>query len=201
MLDVALYSLMGLASALAPNLTAFLIMRALFGVAMGGEWGIGASLTMESVNPEARGLVSGLLQSGYPTGYLLASVVFALLYDQCRLARHVRHRLPARRCWCCTSAGTCPESPAWQAERARPAPILQTLGQHWQLALYAIAADDGVQFLQPWHPGPLSDLPAATASLRCAHHRLDRHRLQHRRHSGRLDLRHRGASASGGGAP
>src|SRR6195256_3300449 len=64
MLDVALYSLLGLASALAPNLTTFLVIRALFGVAMGGEWGIGASLTMESVNPKARGLVSGLLQSG-----------------------------------------------------------------------------------------------------------------------------------------
>src|SRR5271156_1358506 len=60
MLDVALYSLMGLASALAPTLPAFLIVRALFGVAMGGEWGIGASLTMESVKPQARGLVSGL---------------------------------------------------------------------------------------------------------------------------------------------
>src|ERR1700733_12935355 len=81
MLDVALYSLMGLSSALAPNLIAFLIIRALFGVAMGGEWGIGASLTMESVNPKARGLVSGLLQSGYPTGYLFASLVFALFYS------------------------------------------------------------------------------------------------------------------------
>ncbi len=78
MLDVALYSLMGLASAFAPNLATFLIVRALFGIAMGGEWGIGASLTMETVNPKSRGLVSGLLQSGYPTGYLLASIVFAL---------------------------------------------------------------------------------------------------------------------------
>ena len=96
MLDVALYSLMGLASALAPNLIAFLIVRALFGVAMGGEWGIGASLTMESVKPEARGLVSGLLQSGYPTGYLVASIVYATLYTHHRVARHVRRRLPAR---------------------------------------------------------------------------------------------------------
>ena len=96
MLDVALYSLMGLASALAPNLATFLIVRALFGVAMGGEWGIGASLTMETVKPKARGLVSGLLQSGYPTGYLVASVVYWLLYDSRRLARHVRRGLPAR---------------------------------------------------------------------------------------------------------
>src|SRR5580658_1565287 len=138
MLDVALYSLMGLASALAPNLVAFLIVRALFGVAMGGEWGIGASLTMESVNPKARGLVSGLLQSGYPTGYLLASVVYALLYDSvgwrgmfvigfvpALLVLYIRRHVP--------------ESPAWHARRARAVPILQTLRRHWALAVYAIA--------------------------------------------------------------
>ena len=82
MLDVALYSVLGFATAFAPNLIGFLIIRALFGIAMGGEWGIGASLTMESVKPEARGFVSGLLQSGYPTGYLLASVVYGLFYAQ-----------------------------------------------------------------------------------------------------------------------
>src|SRR6201985_2779951 len=81
MTDVALYSVLGFATAFAPNLITFLIIRALFGVAMGGEWGIGASLTMETVKPEARGLVSGLLQSGYPSGYLLASIVYALLYS------------------------------------------------------------------------------------------------------------------------
>src|SRR5882757_9111750 len=81
MLDVGLYSMLGLATAFAPNLTSFLVIRALFGVAMGGEWGIGASLTMETVKPEARGLVSGILQSGYPTGYLLASVVYRNFYE------------------------------------------------------------------------------------------------------------------------
>src|SRR5471032_3352749 len=82
MADVAIYSVLGFATAFAPNLIGFLIIRALFGIAMGGEWGIGASLTMESVRPEARGFVSGLLQSGYPTGYLLASIVYALFYAQ-----------------------------------------------------------------------------------------------------------------------
>ncbi|MBV9694804.1 MAG: MFS transporter, partial [Alphaproteobacteria bacterium] len=80
MLDVGLYSVLGFSTAFAPNLTMFLIIRALFGIAMGGEWGIGASLTMETVKPESRGFVSGLLQSGYPTGYLLASIVYYLLY-------------------------------------------------------------------------------------------------------------------------
>ena len=59
--------------AFAPSITVLLVIRALFGVAMGGEWGIGASLTMETIPPKARGLVSGLLQCGYPTGYLLGS--------------------------------------------------------------------------------------------------------------------------------
>src|SRR6202000_1956845 len=80
--DVALYSVLGFATAFSPNLIVFLIIRALFGIAMGGEWGTGASLTMETVKPEARGLVSGLLQSGYPTGYLLASIVYRNFYDQ-----------------------------------------------------------------------------------------------------------------------
>ncbi|HEU0096988.1 MAG TPA: MFS transporter, partial [Rhizomicrobium sp.] len=81
-LNILLYSLFGFATAFAPSLPIFLIVRALFGVAMGGIWGIGASLAMESVQPKARGFVSGLLQSGYPSGYLLASVVFGLLYDR-----------------------------------------------------------------------------------------------------------------------
>ncbi|MGZ5935480.1 MAG: MFS transporter [Rhizomicrobium sp.] len=137
MLDVALYSVLGFATAFAPNLTAFLVIRALFGVAMGGEWGIGASLTMETVKPEARGFVSGLLQSGYPSGYLIASVAYGLLYA------HIGWRgmfmigiLPAvlilyiRR--------NVPESPGWDRERASAATIVNVLARHWQLALYAI---------------------------------------------------------------
>ena len=81
MFDVLLYSVLAFATAFSPDLTIFLVLRALFGIAMGGEWGIGASLTMETIKPEARGVVSGLLQSGYPTGYLIASVVFGLLYN------------------------------------------------------------------------------------------------------------------------
>src|SRR6202051_322794 len=66
------------ASGFAPTLTAFLVLRALFGIAMGGEWGIGASLTMESIPTHWRGFVSGLLQSGYSFGYLLAALVFGV---------------------------------------------------------------------------------------------------------------------------
>src|SRR5258707_20699 len=59
MADVGLYSVLGFATAFSPNLIVFLVIRALFGIAMGGEWGTGASLTMETIKPEARGLVSG----------------------------------------------------------------------------------------------------------------------------------------------
>ena len=80
MVDIVLFSVLEFASAFAPSLAVFLVLRVLFGVAMGGEWGVGASLTMETIDPKARGIVSGLLQAGYPSGYLLASVVFAVLY-------------------------------------------------------------------------------------------------------------------------
>src|SRR5580658_3549159 len=81
MVDVLLYSAIEFASGFAPSLTALLVLRAIFGIAMGGEWGVGASLTMESIPPHARGFVSGLLQSGYPAGYFLASIVYGLLFQ------------------------------------------------------------------------------------------------------------------------
>ena len=80
MVNIAFYSLFGFATAFAPSLTVFFIIRSLFGVAMGGVWGIGASLAFETVKREKRGFVSGLLQSGYATGYLIASLVFWFLY-------------------------------------------------------------------------------------------------------------------------
>src|SRR5579884_2637200 len=67
-------------TAIAPNLTLFFLLRFAFGIAMGGEWGVGAALAMETVPPRARGLVSGLLQTGYPSGYLLATAAYFLLY-------------------------------------------------------------------------------------------------------------------------
>ena len=96
------------------------MLRALFGIAMGGEWGVGASLTMETIPPDARGFVSGLLQSGYPTGYLLASIVYGLLFPAYRLARHVhgRHHAGAARV---LYPPHVPESPALRAHRPRAA--------------------------------------------------------------------------------
>ena len=82
MIDILSYSVIGAAAAFSPNLTVFLILRTLFGVAMGGEWGLGSSLVMESIPPTARGPVRGCLQAGYPSGFLLASVVYGLFYGR-----------------------------------------------------------------------------------------------------------------------
>jgi len=81
MLNVVSYSVLQLATAFAPDLTTLLALRALFGFAMGGEWGVGAALALETLPVKGRGFFSGLLQEGYVIGYLLASVVFATLFD------------------------------------------------------------------------------------------------------------------------
>jgi MFS transporter, SHS family, lactate transporter len=80
MLNVASYSAVQLATAFAPNLASILALRALFGFAMGGEWGVGAALALETLPARGRGFFSGLLQEGYVLGYLLAALLFAVLF-------------------------------------------------------------------------------------------------------------------------
>jgi MFS transporter, SHS family, lactate transporter len=137
MIDILLYSVLEFASGFAWSLTSLLVLRALFGVAMGGEWGIGASLTMETIPAKARGIVSGLLQAGYPTGYLLASIVYAVLYTSigwrgmfmvgvvpALLVLFVRRNVK--------------ESPNWRGRAAEEGGIVPILKRHWTLAVYAI---------------------------------------------------------------
>jgi SHS family lactate transporter-like MFS transporter len=81
MIDIIAYSIFELGSAFAPSLHTFLIMRALFGIAMGGEWGVGAALAFETLPKEGRGFFSGLLQEGYVVGYLLAALVYGTLFS------------------------------------------------------------------------------------------------------------------------
>ena len=80
MVDIIAYSVFELASAFAPSLKVFLITRALFGIAMGGEWGVGAALAFETLPVEGRGFFSGLLQEGYVVGYLIAASVYGTLF-------------------------------------------------------------------------------------------------------------------------
>ncbi len=78
MINIACFSAIEFATGFAPTWTIFLLTRALFGIAMGGEWGVGAALALESLPTEGRGFFSGLLQEGYVTGNLLAAAAAGL---------------------------------------------------------------------------------------------------------------------------
>ena len=81
MVDIIAYSVFELASAFAPSLKVFIVTRALFGIAMGGEWGVGAALAFETLPPEKRGFFSGLLQEGYAVGFLMAALVYGTAFQ------------------------------------------------------------------------------------------------------------------------
>ena len=86
MVDVAFYSVVGFACAFAPNYAVLLLLRLLYGIGMGGEWGLGAALAMEKVPPQRRGQFSGILQVGYSLGYLLASLAFLVVHSVAHLS-------------------------------------------------------------------------------------------------------------------
>ena len=137
MTNILFYSIVEFLSGFAPSLTVLVILRGLFGIAMGGEWGVGASLTMETIPPKTRGIVSGMLQAGYPSGYLLAAVLYGTSY----------HFLGWRGMF---MVGVLPallvffirrnveESPAWKQRSRQPAGILQTIKGRWGLFIYVI---------------------------------------------------------------
>lgn len=82
MIDLVFFSIVEVLSGLAPDYTTFFVLRALFGIGMGGEWGVGASLAMEKAPKARRGVLSGLLQEGYATGYLLAAVCYFFVFPR-----------------------------------------------------------------------------------------------------------------------
>src|SRR5438128_1469182 len=141
MIDIIFYSLMELLTAFSPNFTTLLIFRALYGIGMGGEWGLGASLAMEALPTEARGLFSGILQQGYAFGYLLAAVTYWVVFPffgwrglfvagalPAFLVLYIRTRVP--------------ESPVWLRQQHAMADfwtqLLIVLKRHWALFLYVI---------------------------------------------------------------
>src|SRR5712675_3502639 len=81
-IDLVFFSVIEVLSGLAPNYATFMVLRALFGIGMGGEWGVGASLAMEKVPARWRGVLSGLLQEGYAAGYLLAAVCYFFVFPR-----------------------------------------------------------------------------------------------------------------------
>jgi MFS transporter, SHS family, lactate transporter len=138
MVNILLYSVLEFASGFSPNLTVLIVLRALYGIAMGGEWGVGASLTMESIPVHARGFVSGLLQSGYPTGYFMASIVYGLLFPYIGWrGMFMVGVVPALLVFYIRR--TVPESPSWSREAAiERGGTLTVLKQHWKLGIYAV---------------------------------------------------------------
>jgi MFS transporter, SHS family, lactate transporter len=145
MVDILCYSILGALAAFSPNLGVFLALRALFGIAMGGEWGLGSSLAMESIPPQARGLVSGILQCGYPTGFLLAAVAYGLLFGRTFgdytigwRAMFLLSVLPAFVVLFIRSG--VPESPAFEASKAHAKPPLwATVTEQKGLVIFMVA--------------------------------------------------------------
>jgi len=136
MIDLVFYSVIEVATAFAPGFTSFLVLRALFGIGMGGEWGVGASLAMEKVPPRLRGLLSGFLQQGYALGNLLAALCYFFLFDKwgwrpmffigglpALLALFVRVKVK--------------ESEAWERSRTADwSQLWKSIFSHWKLFLY-----------------------------------------------------------------
>jgi MFS transporter, SHS family, lactate transporter len=156
MLDLVFYSIIEVLSGLAPNYTTFLVLRALFGIGMGAEWGVGASLVMEKTPVGRRGMISGLLQQGYAAGYLLAALCYFVVFPRwgwrplffigglpALLAIYVRSRVT--------------ESEVWQRSRATSWGHLGRLvAANWKLFLYITglmalmnAVSHGTQDLYP----------------------------------------------------
>jgi SHS family lactate transporter-like MFS transporter len=138
MWNIVAYSVLEMGSGFAPTMATLLIIRALFGIAMGGEWGIGSALTMETIPTSARGAVSGLLQVGYPSGYFLATVAYGLFYD--RLGWRTMFLLgvlPAILVFFIRRGVE--ESPTWREQQSTPRPgLLEVLRMDWKLTLYAV---------------------------------------------------------------
>ncbi len=138
MLSLVFFSTMEVLSGLAPDYTTFFICRALFGIGMGGEWGVGASLAMEKAPHKKRGLLSGFLQEGYACGYILAAIVYFLVFPTfgwrplffigglpALLALYVRSQVTESEVWLKTRHAD------WTS-------LGRTIVSHWRLFLYLL---------------------------------------------------------------
>lgn len=130
------FSIMEVLSGCAPNFTVFMICRALFGIGMGGEWGVGAALAMEKVPPRWRGIFSGLLQQGYPCGYLLAACCFRFIPESWGW-RALFFVGGAPALLAVFMAVKVKESEVWRSHRAAGwASLARSTAAHWKLFLY-----------------------------------------------------------------
>src|ERR1041384_2590403 len=168
MANVIYFSIIELACGFAPNFTVFLVLRALFGIGMGGEWGVGASLAMESAPPKLRGILSGILQSGYSIGYLLAAIAARFLLPvwgwrpmfwigalPALLALYIRAKVP--------------ESEAWKQHRvASTGQVLRVAASQWRRFLYLVLLMTFMMFLshgtQDLYPDFLQEVHKVSAA-------------------------------------
>jgi len=147
MANVIFFSVVELLCGFAPNYTVFLILRTIYGIGMGGEWGVGASLAMEAAPGKWRGVLSGILQSGYSIGYLLAALA----------ARFIEPHFGWRAMFWAGGApallalyirSTVPESEAWKQHRAATTKaILKVIKENWKSALYLVLMMTLMMFL------------------------------------------------------
>ena len=146
MFNIACYSLLELACAFAGSMHTLLILRALFGIAMGGEWGVGAALAFETLPKENRGFFSGLLQEGYAVGYLMAAAAYALLFPWFSHFTWHGHDFGWRGMFLVGAApallvfyigGKVEESPTWREGRALEARTIPGIGLKQGLVRYA----------------------------------------------------------------
>ena len=139
MWNILAFSVLEVASGFAPTITTFFALRFLFGIAMGGEWGIGSALTFETIPTNARGPISGLLQAGYPSGYFMASIAMYFLYDALGWRyMFMLGAIPAILVFFIRMGVD--ESPAFTEQRVAKQrhSLREVMGRNWKLAIYAI---------------------------------------------------------------
>jgi MFS transporter, SHS family, lactate transporter len=169
MINIGFFAVAEILTGLAPNYTVLLIVRALFGVVMGGQWGVGASLVMEKAPAARRGMLSGLLQEGYAAGNVLAALSFFFLYGRVGwrplfflgslpailLVLLIRFRVR--------------ESEVWERSKSQSwSEQFREIVSHWKLFLYLLAfmtmmlfVSHGTQDMYPtflqrqWHFSPM----------------------------------------------
>ena len=147
MANVIFFSVIELLCGFAPNYAVFLVLRLLYGIGMGGEWGVGTSLVMEATSSRFRGVLSGILQNGYAVGYLLAALAYRFAFPAwgwrpmfwlggipAFLALYISAKVP--------------ESEAWRRHRApSTGAVLRAVGQQWKLCLYLLLLMTFMMFL------------------------------------------------------
>ncbi len=167
-INFALFAVVEVLTGLARNFPQFLIIRAIFGIVMGGQWGIGVTLAMEEVPARLRGIMSGVLQEGYAIGYLLAGAAYYLFFDRFSWRPLFFLGLLPALLLAIFVLISVRESAVWQRSRsANWGELGRSLVSHWKLFIYFVLlmmalhmSSHGTQDIYPtflqrvWHMAP-----------------------------------------------